>query len=555
VLTQLTIKHFALVDHLSLELEPGATMITGETGAGKSIIIGAIQLALGQRGNTNMIQQGKPKAEVSLLFDVDKMPNVQQWLRENDLAEDNNCLIRRIITQEGKSRCYINGTLSTLQTVKTLAQQVLFIHGQHANYHLFQAAQQLALLDAYANNQALLADISKCASLWQAAHAEYQTLKQALLERTQRSEFLQFQIEELNTLNLSNEAIIALPQEHQQLARREDNQRYLHEALDTLSGDDNQGNLSLLAQQSQLRQLLQKTYPKGNHALFNLLDQIDIAYDETQQAIEDALAQMDMDPATFEHLDQTLSTLHHIARKHHIDIADIPAHFETLEQELDTLQTADDQLIALEQQMAVQQAQYDNLSKKLTIQRHSAAKKLCKQITQTIQTLSMPKAIFTIDFDTRDTNVPHLFGQETVNFTIQTNPGSSAQPLAKIASGGELSRVSLAIQVALAKQQQLTTIFDEVDVGISGGTAELVGKLLRKLGESQQVLTITHQPQVAACAHHHWCANKVTEKNRTHSSIKILNKTESTDEIARMLGGVKITPQTKALAEEMMATI
>jgi DNA repair protein RecN (Recombination protein N) len=553
MLQQIVIRHFALIEELTIDFHSGSTMITGETGAGKSIILSAIELALGGRATQQIVTPNKKTAEIVLTFDIENLPRVKEWLEEHDLEDEEHCLLRRVITEQGKSRSYINSIPVTTQNLKQLSLLLVNIHGQHDNHLLLKMNEQLRLLDAYAQNEPLLSKLSNTARSWKKTKNEYEKSKETLQTSQQRADYLQFQLTEFNELGLTTEQVQTLPAEHKRLANSEALIQDYRQALSLLSSDSN--SKPILEKLNQLNQMVSNLSKQDHRVASNqeLLGNALIQLEELNTSLQGLLDTTDIDPRHLANLEQQLTLLHNMSRKHHVSIENLPGYFKKIEAELSNLSNLDGDLAALEETLLALEIDYTKHAKQLTERRKKAASKLNQSITQLIQTLGMPKASFEIKLITQDDTTPHLHGNEQADFQIQTNPGLAQQALSKIASGGELSRISLAIQVIMAKQVKHPTLFfDEVDVGIGGVTAATVGALLRQLGSSHQVITITHQPQVAASAAEHLAVYKTTDKNSTQVNIVKLNKTKRIDELARMLGGIKITKQTKAHAEEML---
>lgn len=550
MLQDLTIKNFALIDHLELTLQAGATMITGETGAGKSIILGAVELALGGRASAQVVKQGKKSAEITLSFALNK--SAMRWLQNNELESDEDCLIRRTIQKDGKSRCYINGTPCSVQTVKQLAALLVNIHGQHENQMLMKPAAQANIVDAFAGNQTLLEELKTCYKQWKKSFDEFNTLNGKISESKQRAEFLKFQLDEFEKANLTAEEIKTLPEKHKRLAHSEELLQHYQYAIQLISESEG-NNIS-----DQLNQLLEingkiKQHDSSAFETEELLNSALVQIEEAYENLSHHYSAIDIDPALLATLEQRMSTIHDLSRKHRVSAEELPQFFEKLSEEYNQLENIDGNLEALQQKLKAQEDHYTTLAIELTNSRKKTIKKLNKLITEQIRQLGMPKAEFEIKLIKTEKTQPSLQGYETIEFNVMTNPGNPAQAMTKIASGGELSRISLAIQVITAKHIAIPTLFfDEVDVGIGGTTAAIVGKLLRQLSQSHQVICITHQPQVAASAVHHLHVEKATDGKSTDIAIFALEKNQRIEELARMLGGIEITKQTKSHAKEML---
>lgn len=552
MLTQIHIRHLATIEELQLHLNAGNTMITGETGAGKSIFIEAIELALGGRASPNIVRPGKEKADISLCFDVRKFPAVIESLKNLDLYQDHpECIIRRVITNDGRSRCYVNGSPATVQLIKELGELLFHLHGQHEQQVLLKAEKQREMLDRYGDHLSQAAEVKHLADEWKSLSQQIKSLQEKTLERTERSDYLRFQLEELQLIKLQPNEWETLSAEHHRLTHAEELMRNLQYALQKIANDDNQNILSLLNNVRKTLDAIQSVEPKVNDWISSL-DSILIQLSDLESELQNYLDSTDLDPEKLQLIEERVSQIFTLSRKHKIPPQDIVKFRERLQAELDALNSSDDDLIKLENEQKAIAKQYAELAEKLTQNRRKAALKLEKEITTTIRSLSLPHGEFKIELE-KETLPLSLHGNEKIIFLIKTNPDQILQPLSKVISGGELSRLSLAAHLALAHRTTIPTlVFDEVDTGLSGATAEKIGRLLRKLGESYQVFCVTHQPQVAACGHHHLLVEKYFIEKTTHTQLRLLHSEDKTKEIARMLGGEKITDKTLAHAKEML---
>lgn len=549
MLTYLHIRNLAIVTDLNLECEAGMTAITGETGAGKSILIDALSLALGGRADSSLVRPGATRAEIILQFDLQPLPHVHAWLTEQELVDSTECLIRRTINADGRSRAYINDRPVTLNQVRELGNLLIDIHGQHAYHSLLNPHTHLALLDNFAAHQELYQQVRAAFLLWQRTDQHLRSLQHAMQERQGRLELLQFQIEELTELGLEKITWEQIVNEHQQLAHAEQLVQQAQHVLDCLQGEQTNA-LVLLQQAAHTLDKISQVFSNTQH-IAELLTNASIYTQEASHDLQQFVDHITIDPQRLAELDQLMAKIHTLARKHRCQPEQLAAHYAQLQQEYDLLLSADDQQEQLQITLAQQAADYIKLAGKLSQQRQQAAQRLSQAVTQQLPNLALPHAKFTAELISHENFAAHGF--ETCEFIVQTNPGHPAQPLAKIASGGELSRISLAIQVVTAQTSPTPVlVFDEVDVGISGSTASMVGQLLKQLGQHAQILCVTHQPQVAVYANHHWLVEKNVVDNQTHTQIITLAKDERIQEIARMLGGIKITPQTLAHAQELL---
>ena len=553
MLTHIRLRDFAIVDELELEFGGGMTALTGETGAGKSILVDALGLALGDRGDSGVVRHGAERAEIEAGFDIKALPAVDDWLRDQDLDADGDCLLRRVIGKDGRSRAYINGRSVTLQALQELGAQLIDIHGQHEHQSLLRRDMQRALLDDYAGHGSQLDALATLYREWKRATDEVAKLRQAVEERTARGELLRYQVQELQSLALHDDEIEALNQEHARLANvgrlLETSQRALSQIYDGEDGTAQQLLSQALHEIDALCELdptLGETRELLNGALIQLQEGAD--------ALRRYTDRLELDPERLNQVEQRLGSIHDLARKHRIVPQELPAQLALLEQELDGLENADARLDTLQARIDELTREFSQKAGLLSSARRSAAKTLSTRVSAIMAQLGMPGGRIDIQVESA---TPARFtptGIDTIEFLVSANPGQPLRPLGKVASGGELSRISLAIQVITADSGRIPTlIFDEVDTGIGGGVAEVVGRQLRTLGEARQVLCVTHLPQVAAQAHHHLQVSKLSGKDHTRTSIRVLNVEQRTDELARMLGGVEITTQTLAHAEEMLA--
>lgn len=552
MLTQIHIRDLATIESLQLSLHGHCTMITGETGAGKSIFIEAIELALGGRGSANVVRPGKEKAEISLCFEIGKFAAVIEKLKAMDLYHDEEeCIIRRVITVDGRSRCYVNGSPVTAQLVKELGELLFHLHSQHEQQVLLKSDTQRDMLDRYADQLSLAAQVKQAAESWKALDQHIKTLKEKSLERNDRCEYLRFQLDELNALKLQTGEWETLEAEHRRLTHSEELLRNLQHVAQLLSGDEHQNAISLLNDARKTLETVQAMENKASNWI-NTADSALIQVTDLESEITNYLESTQLDPDKLQQIEERVSHIFNLARKHKVSPQELISLQERLSNEFNLLNSSDETILQLEQQLLTIKQSYDQLATALSTGRKKAAVKLEKEITTTIRSLSLPHGEFKIVLEPEAMNLS-LHGNEKIIFLIKTNPDQALQAL-KVISGGELSRLSLAAHLALANHTSIPTlVFDEVDTGLSGATAEKIGKLLRKLGESYQVFCVTHQPQVAACGHHHLLVEKYFIEKSTHTTLRIIDNDHRKKELARMLGGEKITQKTLAHAEELLA--
>lgn len=552
MLTNINIKNFTIIDQLDLSLPINMAVITGETGAGKSVIVDAIELALGKRASSDVVRHGCDRADISVQFDVGKIPAAQQCLANYELATGNECLIRRVITKDGSSKNYINGVPTTLKQLRELRESLINIHGQHEFHNLLSTETQRQLLDNFANHGELITQLNQCYQQWRIKQNEFEVLNEAAKQSTARIEFLTYQIKELDKLNLTPDVLESLNQEHKQLANADKLTAHFETALGALSDQEKNNVISWLRHARNALQGVVNVNEKINNVI-ELIDNSIIQTEEAAAELRHHLRAVENDPQRFLQLEQQIAKIHDQATRHRIPAAQLPQFYQQMKDELAQLVNSDSKLNELQQEIKKLMQQYLSLAQQLTESRKKTAKKLEQLVTENMWQLGMREGKFTIELATQTCETPLLNGLEKINFLVNLNPGQALQPLNKVASGGELSRISLAIQVITAQNTATPTlVFDEVDVGIGGATAEIVGKLLRELGSSAQVICITHLPQVAAKGHHHLLVEKIIDHQLTRATISLLNNQQRITEIARMLGGINITPETLAHAKQMI---
>jgi DNA repair protein RecN (Recombination protein N) len=554
MLQQINIKDLAIVSTLEVELQPGMTVLTGETGAGKSILVDALGLVLGDRADTGMIRTDCDRAEITALFDTRALPAVNQWLEQHTLDDDGQCIIRRVVLRNGSSRAFINGSPAPLKALQELGDQLVDIHGQHAHQSLLRRPHQRQLLDEYAGHSGLCRQTGEGYHTWCEAQQRLATLRTSAEERGARIDLLRYQINELTALNLGETELDELLQEHGLLSNAGNIIERCNFALGCLDDEDDAALSRINRAHGQLLDLA--GVDPGLKSACELLDSAGIQISEALSSLRHYTDNLELDPARLEQLDRRLGEIHDLARKYRCKAEELPPLLERLQQELDQLDHADSHLATLQLQVETLWNTYLGQANQLSESRRSAARRLAEQVSQGMHSLGMPNGLLVVEVTALDAERASANGLDQIEFLVSANPGQPPKPLAKVASGGELSRISLAIQVATASCTQIPTlIFDEVDVGIGGGTAEIVGRLLRQIGNSQQVLCVTHLPQVASQGHHHLRVEKGSNGQETHTSLGRLEGDSRIDEIARMLGGVEITPHTLNHAREMVERI
>lgn len=548
MLSHISISNYTIVSSLEMEFAPGMTVITGETGAGKSIMLDALGLCLGDRADPKTVRHDCQRAEIAAAFDTSAIPAARAWLKDRDLDEDDECILRRVVTAEGRSRAYINGRSSTLQDCAELGALLIDIHSQHAHQSLLRRAVQRQMVDAYAGHQKLAGSVEQLASDWLRAQRELELLAGNQDEHTARAQLLAYQVEELDELGLQDGELEALEQEQQQLENAEQILSSAHAALELCEEQEGSARqaLKLLGEDTH-------TGPVAEGAR-ELLDSAAIQLGEAHSEIQRHIDGVEINPERLGNVQRRLESIYDVARKHRVMPEQVIATHGRLQEELQSLAGSSERVGQLQEEMQQLQAQYQKAATQLGKQRQKAGKKLVTAAHKVLGTLAMGQCELAVALTPRDNPSPHPHGTEDIELLISTNPGTAPQPLGKIASGGELSRISLAIQVVTASAGTVPSmVFDEVDVGIGGAVAEVVGTLLRDLAARAQVLCVTHLPQVAAQGHQHLQVSKTADKKSVETRLSTLDEEGKVEEIARMLGGVKITKQTLAHAREMLA--
>ncbi|MDR5861132.1 DNA repair protein RecN [Halomonas eurihalina] len=549
MLTELAIRDFAIVDHLALELEGGMTAITGETGAGKSILLGALGLCLGERADAGSVRHGCERADLSARFDIAELPAARAWLDERELPSD-DCLLRRVVTRSGRSKAWINGQPATVADLKALGDQLIEIHGQHAHQGLLREETHLHLLDDFASHDDAVRDMAATFFAWRESHQRLKRLSEDNDEIRARLQLLRYQVEELDQLALAESELEGLESEQETLAHAEERLREAQFAAQCCDSDEG-GALPLLHQAVNRLSALPGSERGALADALSMLGDACIQVEEAGRELNHFAAGVELDPERLAWVEERLGEVHRIARKHQVAPNELVSLHQRLTEELAELEGGDGDLDALVAEVENLKQAWRQRAEAVSATRRKAAQRFGKAVQEQLAFLAMGKASFDVELTPRDTPSPE--GLERARFTISANPGQPARPLTKVASGGELSRISLAIQVVAAQHSTTPSlVFDEVDVGISGATAEVVGQLLRRLGKSGQVMTVTHLPQVAAQAHQHLHIAKQAEDETTLTHMALLDEAGRVGELARMLGGMKLTDQTLAHAREML---
>lgn len=546
MLINLSIQDYAVVERLEVDLATGMTCITGETGAGKSIMLDALGLCIGDRADSKAIRPGAARTDIAACFDVSQNTRAQIWLAERDLEASGDCILRRTITTEGRSRAYINGSPATLSDCADLGQLLVDIHSQHAHQSLLRRPVQRSLLDTFAGAETLIVEVSETAQRWRVLQEEYSRLAGQTEESDARRALLTYQIAELETVNPLPGELDSLEAQHKLLA----NAAFIIDSANDI-------NAGCEAQRDQLAKLVQLANDErmtgtGTDNLRELLGSALIQLDEAQAETARFAASVELDPEGLRETEERLSALHDLARKHRVQPEALPELLSSLQAEVESLAGGTEQLTSLEKALGDTALAWRSHAEALSTKRRKAAAGLAQRVMETLDNLAMTKCTFEVALVPFKDDNPDPRGAEDVEFLITTNPGATPGPLHKVASGGELSRISLALQVvATDTATSPTMVFDEVDVGIGGGVAEVVGDLLRSLGQRSQVLVVTHQPQVAAKGDQHFLVTK-TGEDSVHSELTLLDSESRIEEVGRMLGGAKLTDSTLAHAREML---
>ena len=549
MLRSLTIRDFVIVDRLELEFPPGFTVLTGETGAGKSILIDALALVLGARAEAMVVRSGAERAEVSAEFDLAGREDIGRWLKDSDLAgEDESLLVRRVIDASGRSRGFINGHAATAAQLREAGEFLVDIHGQHEHQSLLRAAAQRELLDGYGGLLDAAAGTAALHRTWQQKRENRAAFETNAAAFAAEREQLEWQVRELQTLKFSADEWPELTAEHSRLAHAASLIEAAQGAVETLAEGEGASLAQLNTVTARLENLVE--YDPKLREILDALESARIQLQEATHALRRYGERLELDPQRLREVEARLDAIHTAARKHRVQPEALPAKLEAAQARLRELGEAGD-VETLRQQEEKAHAACLAEAKKLSGARRKAAKKLSEQVTEAMQDLAMQGGRFEVTLNAAPEVTAH--GLESVEFLVAAHKGMTPQPLAKVASGGELSRLSLAVQTAASQVAQVPTlIFDEVDAGIGGRVAEIVGRMLKQLGGKHQVMCITHLPQVAASADQQWQVTKGAAGGKVLSRVAVLDKEQRVEEIARMLGGVKITETTRKHAAEML---
>ena len=551
MITHLTLKDFAVVSAAELAFGPGMTVVSGETGAGKSLLVDALMWLTGARADAGIVRHGAQRAELAAEFRLHDAPLALAWLRENELDDEDGCQLRRVIRADGGSRAWINGRPATLGQLSELGGRLVEIHGQHEHQALLDRGHQMALLDAFGRHEPLLAGVRDLAVRWAGIDRDLAEIARAG-DVGERVAWLQHQVDELTREDLQASAIEDLLAAHRRQSNAAGLLQGCESALARLAGDEGLSLGRALHQVSSELARLSADEPRLSEVVA-LLESADIQLAEAGAGLERIRDDFDLDPDRLQQLEDRLSRLHDLARKHRVPLDGLAARLVALQSELDTLSGATDRSERLARDLAEADAQWRKAAAAHTAARAQAATALGQAVAGLMAELGMGGGIFSVQLDPTESARPTPQGAERCEFLVSANPGQPPRALRKVASGGELARISLAIEVAaLGLDAVPTMVFDEVDTGIGGAVAEVVGQKLRALGAERQVLCVTHLPQVAAQGHHHFQVSKAVAGDSTHSAVLPLDDKARIEELARMLGGVEITKEVRANARQML---
>jgi DNA repair protein RecN (Recombination protein N) len=552
MLTQIQVRNYAVVDEVELDLDAGLTVLTGETGAGKSILVDALGLVLGDRADSTVIRHGADRAEITAVFETRHNPEVVAWLSDQDLDAGDECVLRRVINREGRSRGYINGGTVPMQSLKTLGAMLVEIHGQHEHQSLTRRRVQRQILDSNGDLDKELTRVDKTFRDWKEARESLDQLTETRDGRDERLDLLRYQAQELSALSAESGEMDRLETEHRRLANSDQLARGVGLALGLAYENDSGSAQQVLGlARVELERLDAIDGELG--AIGRLFEEAEIRIGEAADDLRRYLDRLEIDPERQSQLEERIAGIRDLARKHQIEADYLPQRLAEIEEELDSLRNADITLEKGQKRLEETEARYRKAATTLSRKRQKAAVRLGESITAMMRQLGMPGGCFEVAV-TRDDEHPFTsHGQDIIQFMVTANPGQPPAPLARVASGGELSRISLAVQVVATRATSVPClVFDEIDSGVGGGIAEIVGQRLRDVGQLRQVLCVTHLPQVASQGHHHVRVSKLTDGKTTRTTITGLGQEQRVEELARMLGGVEITETSRDHAREML---
>ena len=561
MLESIIINNFAIIDRSHIEFEPGLTALTGETGAGKSILLDAIKLVLGDRADADAVKAGCDKADISVIFDVSQLEKARQWLKDNDLDDGDECLLRRVVQSGGRSKAYLNGAPVTLTQMREIGEMLVDIHGQHEHQSLQKPGVQRQMLDAKLPDHALIANTREAYREWKRLNDQLRSAIEQSSEKQQRVDLLTLYCRELHELGLKDGELEEMEEEYNRLSHAGQLMETTASLLDSLYENDEyniQSRLTACAGELEELSDIDPSMRENSDMIQSALIQVQ----EVAANLRDYQDRIDLDPSRLDWLNGRLGLAQNLARKHHVKANELVQLTQDFDNELDSLQFSEQDIDKLRKAIATASKTFLEQAGLLSAARRKTANELSQQVSEVMQTLGLQGGRFEIAVDKAGDNESDDFatysasGLDRIQFLVSANPGQPLKPLTRVASGGELSRISLAIQVILSESSRIPTlIFDEVDSGIGGGIAEVVGRKLREIAGNRQVFCVTHLPQVASQAHHHYQVSKTKSADSTSTEVSPLDQQQRLEEIARMLGGMTITEQTRAHAREMLDNV
>jgi DNA repair protein RecN (Recombination protein N) len=555
MLTYLQIRDFAIIDSIELELRPGLTVLTGETGAGKSILVDALQLIAGGRAGAEVVRHGAERAEISTTFDITKGPReLKRWLDEQSITPSEELLVRRVVSTDGRSRAYLNGQSVPVQQLREVGNILIDIHGQHEFQSLMRSAAQRELLDGYGKHEGLVGQVGIAHRVWLELLNRTVELEGKARDRDARLELLRYQVHELTALQLKEGEVASLGEERGRLANRGRLAEAAGTALQQLyEGDEGSAHAGVSRALQALRGL-SEVDPKLASVL-PLVEGAAIQIREAARELEHYRESLDLDTSRQDEVERRLAAIEELARKHRVPPSELHERAGQLAKELESVERAELDLAVLRKELGTALESYRIQAQQLSARRETAGRALAKDITARMQTLGMTGGRFQVDVTQSEATEPAQHGIDSIEFRVTANPGQPLRSLAKVASGGELSRLSLAVQVSCAARETRCMVFDEVDSGIGGAVAEIVGRELRALGDRGQVLCVTHLPQVASQGHHHLRVTKLTDGKTTRTTLTEMSVPDRVEELARMLGGIEVTSKARDHAKEMLKAV
>jgi len=557
MLSHLSIKNYATVESLEIEFQPGMSVITGETGAGKSIILGALGLTLGDRADKTIVRPGANRADIVAEFSINEIQSAQYWLAENDLimeSDPHQCLLRRVVSHDGRSRGYINGSPVALTSLKYLGHMLMNIHSQHEHHSLLKRSTHQRLLDDFGVDQKLRSNLLSTWKKWQTNHHDLGLLRDQTTALSAKAQLLSYQLSELEELGIKDDEVEKLDTEFRALSHADETLSVVHEAIEQCC-DEEQSIANKISTITQRLRGLNANALELKPAI-SLMEAAEIELSEGINELRSFGEGFQADPVRLDAVNRRLGALHDLARKHKVPVNELGQLMLDLRGQLSRFESSDAELEKLQANDLLLREQYKKLASEMSTHRHRAAKKLDEAVNSELKQLGMPHAELSVTLTETDGDTPSQQGLESVEFLVSTNPGQPANPLVKVASGGELSRISLAIQVITAQTSETPSlVFDEVDVGISGGIAKVVGEMLRQLGETTQILCVTHQAQVAGQGHHHFRVSKRLQSDTSVTSVMALEGRQIVEEIARMLAGEDLSEESLAHAHRLVANL